>query len=89
MSLGPAMNGRDVVLRSKIEIATWVFEQCPVNDATLQRMIRINDELVDLCNWPKDCREETAPGGTSWNRQSASGERVAVRQGFYQAVQCS
>ena len=29
MSLGPAMNGRDVVLRSKIEIATWLFEQVP------------------------------------------------------------
>ena len=47
------MNGRDVVLRSKIEIATWVLSRCPVNDATLQRMIRINDELVDLYNWLK------------------------------------
>jgi hypothetical protein len=24
-----------------------------VNDATFQRLIRINDELVDLCNWLK------------------------------------
>ena len=24
-----------------------------MNDATFQRMIRINDELVDLCNWLK------------------------------------
>jgi hypothetical protein len=54
MALGSAMDQqREVVPRSKTEISYLAFRAGAHERYYFQRLVRINDELVDLCNWLK------------------------------------